>query len=180
MYNRKSLILFMGQSQSLEQLKYSLLSHKDFKYNPNNDKKQMEIYKKQIQVEYPKISKLLDSDGILNKKNLRFVFDVSVDDDDIIVTNYYNPFDYEIIYSAYLHPQMFTLVNRQKCCKTEECSICLDKLSTKKDNSYIPIKLKCGHMFHYNCLSEWYSTNQSCPICRQEINIFKDKTYIKV
>ena len=166
----------MGQTTSTQ----NLLTHKDFKFNPNNDLKKMKLYKKQIQKEYPKVDELLDLNDILNKKNIRFVFDVSVDDDDIIVTNYYNPIDYEIIYSAYLHPKMFTIVKDQKCCKKTECSICLEKLDKQKDKSFVPIKLPCGHMFHYNCLSEWYTNRQSCPFCRAQINIFKDKTYIKV
>ena len=166
----------MGQSTSTP----NLFTHKDFKFNPNNDIKKMETYKKQIKEEYPKVSELLDPNDILNKRNIRFIFEVSVDDDDIIVTNYYDPTDYEIIYSAYLHPKMFTIVKDEKCCKKSECSICLEKLSQKKDKSFMPIKLPCKHMFHYSCISEWYTNNQSCPVCRKEINIFKDKTYIKI
>lgn len=48
-----------------------------------------------------------------------------------------------------------------------KCCICTDKL---KDNIYL---LKCGHFcFHKNCLDVWNSSNNSCPICRQPIDIF--------
>ena len=47
-----------------------------------------------------------------------------------------------------------------------ECIICLDKI---KRNSVIT-KLKCGHIFHHNCLHKWVNTKNSCPICRDKIH----------
>jgi hypothetical protein len=28
-------------------------------------------------------------------------------------------------------------------------------------------KLACSHIYHNNCILEWYKTNLSCPTCRQ-------------
>lgn len=50
----------------------------------------------------------------------------------------------------------------------EECSICLTELT-------IPIKLKCGHIFDFDCLLDYtyrvLPQSPICPMCRMEINI---------
>lgn len=49
-----------------------------------------------------------------------------------------------------------------------ECSICLTTLT----NSNLK-KLKCGHIFHYDCIDKWYNEdiNGRCPYCRDYIEI---------
>jgi hypothetical protein len=44
-----------------------------------------------------------------------------------------------------------------------ECVICYDSLKGH-DN----IQLKCSHSFHFQCLSTWFKTNKSCPLCRAQ------------
>ena len=44
------------------------------------------------------------------------------------------------------------------------CSICLSKIYKQK------IKLKCNHSYHKECLKKWLKYNNSCPICRLEID----------
>ena len=44
----------------------------------------------------------------------------------------------------------------------EDCVICYDKF--KEMN-----KLKCGHLFCYECLDEWLKDNKKCPICLMEL-----------
>ena len=46
------------------------------------------------------------------------------------------------------------------------CCICLDDFSDteKKIN-----KLRCGHIFHKNCVQEWLIDNETCPECRCKI-----------
>jgi hypothetical protein len=51
------------------------------------------------------------------------------------------------------------------------CPICLDNI---KLNSNIFLTL-CGHLFHYNCLSEAMSFHQRCPTCRRHIYINEDQ-----
>jgi len=47
----------------------------------------------------------------------------------------------------------------------DECSICLDELSTQ-----IAIKLqKCGHKFHKLCIENALSRRNACPICRTAV-----------
>lgn len=45
----------------------------------------------------------------------------------------------------------------------EECSICMEKLTYKTH-------LQCGHCFHDDCIDTWFTSNNTCPICRQKCN----------
>lgn len=46
-----------------------------------------------------------------------------------------------------------------------DCSICLI------DNLDNCIKLDCSHLFCKSCITEWTQTHDSCPICRNKIEI---------
>lgn len=47
--------------------------------------------------------------------------------------------------------------------KSEEaCCICMEEIEYTKLE-----KLACGHIYHNNCILEWYNTKLSCPMCRQ-------------
>ena len=47
-----------------------------------------------------------------------------------------------------------------------ECTICIESLNQNKI-----VKLKCGHIFHFDCISQ--CVNCKCPLCRSDIS--KDK-----
>ncbi|GAV29853.1 hypothetical protein PMKS-003358 [Pichia membranifaciens] len=43
--------------------------------------------------------------------------------------------------------------------------------------THYPIVMKCGHVFGASCLSEWFKTNSSCPLCRKKIpNVMETAT----
>ena len=42
-----------------------------------------------------------------------------------------------------------------------ECVICLEKM---KNNDCI-LLAECFHMYHKNCISEWFERSNICPIC---------------
>lgn len=44
----------------------------------------------------------------------------------------------------------------------EKCSICLEDFVTEDRL----ISLHCGHMYHSNCLRQWFSEKNTCPQCR--------------
>jgi hypothetical protein len=44
--------------------------------------------------------------------------------------------------------------------KERECCICLDK------NTKIWIETRCKHAFHSECIKQWNTMNNNCPICR--------------
>lgn len=45
------------------------------------------------------------------------------------------------------------------------CSICLENLTEN-----IIIEFDCNHPFHPKCIFEWVIVNDTCPMCRKEIN----------
>jgi len=45
------------------------------------------------------------------------------------------------------------------CNEEFECSICLN-------SSTCGGKLKCGHVFHENCINKWFEFTNTCPNCR--------------
>lgn len=42
----------------------------------------------------------------------------------------------------------------------DNCAICLIQYESA-------VKLKCGHIFHAKCISEWLKNTKTCPMCRQ-------------
>lgn len=51
----------------------------------------------------------------------------------------------------------------------KHCTICMDDYN---DDSNVSI-LKCSHIFHSKCISEWGMYKAECPVCRDNI-IVKD------
>ena len=47
----------------------------------------------------------------------------------------------------------------------EECSICFEEIKNKELKT-----LKCGHIFHKNCIDYWLTINPICPYCREYTN----------
>jgi hypothetical protein len=43
-----------------------------------------------------------------------------------------------------------------------ECCICLEDLT------YDLYALKCGHLFHENCIRKWLRFKKFCPVCQFE------------
>ena len=47
--------------------------------------------------------------------------------------------------------------------ENSSCYICYDEF---KDNELLK-QLKCGHIFHQECLSQWLINKDNCPYCNQ-------------
>jgi hypothetical protein len=45
----------------------------------------------------------------------------------------------------------------------ETCAICQDTMVNATRIRH------CGHVFHANCISQWFSMNTRCPVCRHDI-----------
>ena len=60
--------------------------------------------------------------------------------------------------------------------QTVFCSIC--QATSEKEEKVI--ELKCQHIFHSACISEWASRKNECPVCRQSIPIIVSKEKTKV
>jgi hypothetical protein len=95
--------------------------------------------------------------------------------------NYY--YDYMITHRTYTVPRLFpadiitaleglrssdSIINLPltNIDLTEDCSICKDSLN----NTRSVIKIECNHVFHRECLDEWFSGKVfTCPYCRREV-----------
>lgn len=58
----------------------------------------------------------------------------------------------------------------------QDCPICLDRLRYYNNRRYMPSRSLyttiCDHEFHFDCAKRHFSNNNSCPICRREIDDF--------
>ena len=59
-------------------------------------------------------------------------------------------------------PIAFELVSESY---TEMCIICLERFAVEDTVR----KLKCGHVFHKNCIDEWFVSHRSCCLCKKNI-----------
>ncbi len=46
------------------------------------------------------------------------------------------------------------------------CSICMGSLKSSKNK-----KLECMHEFHTECIDKWLANNNTCPLCRQIVDV---------
>jgi hypothetical protein len=47
------------------------------------------------------------------------------------------------------------------------CSVCLNNFRYKEQDV---VELKCGHVFHRDCIEPWFKTHHTCPLCRTDID----------
>ncbi|KAJ4958422.1 hypothetical protein NE237_025533 [Protea cynaroides] len=47
-----------------------------------------------------------------------------------------------------------------------ECAICLVEF---QDNDEIRLLTVCNHVFHRNCIDEWFGNHTTCPLCRKSL-----------
>ncbi|RIA96346.1 hypothetical protein C1645_673826, partial [Glomus cerebriforme] len=50
------------------------------------------------------------------------------------------------------------------------CPICLEHFSLSTEQEHDPVRqMPCGHVFCESCLFQWLRQNNTCPLCRKEI-----------
>ena len=79
-----------------------------------------------------------------------------------------NNFDFEdikITLSEYEFNNLDSVILDESVLISKDCSICLDRLQLSNNL----IILKCKHIYHKNCIREWFNQSTKCPICRCEI-----------
>lgn len=59
-----------------------------------------------------------------------------------------------------------------------QCNVCFDKIHTYG-------LINCGHIYCFNCISNWANQTNRCPLCKQKFNVIKKidgekKDYIQV
>ena len=63
------------------------------------------------------------------------------------------------------HPNGITLISNIKCLLKGDCPICIEPFK-EGDELY---RLRCGHIYHTECIEEWININRICPTCRNTI-----------
>jgi len=61
----------------------------------------------------------------------------------------------------------FPKANLEQLEAQDACIVCRETLYL---NSGDPVLLTCSHVFHYACLKNWYTQQQTCPTCRAVID----------
>ncbi|KAF4727701.1 PCI domain-containing protein 2, partial [Perkinsus olseni] len=54
-----------------------------------------------------------------------------------------------------------------------ECAICLEGYATMSDEfpkTWVA-RLRCGHMYHHDCIAAWLKKDGSCPLCRHSVGV---------
>jgi len=62
------------------------------------------------------------------------------------------------------------LTFKSKIESNKECVICLRPIVFNDR-----IFLRCGHVFHENCIGKWLTTRRICPVCKVDIENFYDE-----
>lgn len=47
----------------------------------------------------------------------------------------------------------------------KDCHICLSAYEKGEKRTFLP----CLHFFHHNCINAWFDSNQTCPICKYNV-----------
>jgi hypothetical protein len=58
-------------------------------------------------------------------------------------------------------------ISHEECQEGIECSVCLSQFEFGEEGV---VQLKCGHLFHRNCLEPWFVAHHTCPVCRADID----------
>lgn len=72
-----------------------------------------------------------------------------------------------------IHPLSVEILNNKTelCVGLSDvlCSICND--NSENNSTMIWRKnLSCGHIFHRNCIDQWYAEKNTCPVCNQIVS----------
>lgn len=57
------------------------------------------------------------------------------------------------------------------CNVSRECSVCLCQYENLDAVAVLP----CFHFFHQQCIGEWLSRNDACPLCKQSVSVMLSK-----
>eukprot|EP00928_Gymnodinium_smaydae_P044675 TRINITY_DN29802_c0_g1_i1.p1 TRINITY_DN29802_c0_g1~~TRINITY_DN29802_c0_g1_i1.p1 ORF type:complete len:269 (+),score=44.21 TRINITY_DN29802_c0_g1_i1:110-916(+) len=59
-----------------------------------------------------------------------------------------------------------------KVSESSECTVCFESMELGQPGVRIP----CGHLYHEDCITQWLSKSNECPVCRYELPT-DDKEY---
>jgi len=71
-----------------------------------------------------------------------------------------------VVAPSYTDISANTVVRRLEANSPENCAICQDQML--QDEEVRTIR-HCSHLFHKECIDEWFRSNVRCPNCRVDI-----------
>jgi len=70
--------------------------------------------------------------------------------------------------NSQINNSIFCKEHQCKYIHSDTCNICLnEQISDSENIENKLIFVKCGHMFHKHCISEWLLQKNTCPCCRE-------------
>jgi hypothetical protein len=63
--------------------------------------------------------------------------------------------------------QEFEYIGNSEAHQDENCVICYENFNVGEKFKL----LQCGHKFHSECIDDWLSTKNSCPLCNLKVDI---------
>lgn len=54
-----------------------------------------------------------------------------------------------------------------------KCAICLDPYLLNPENKCL--QLSCNHIYHLQCITDWFAQHNSCPTCRAQSEVDSDQ-----
>ena len=70
--------------------------------------------------------------------------------------------------NAIPNPPINNMITRPQESNQDECSICFDEFENEGN---VRTLLPCNHKFHTRCINHWLQIEQTCPLCRADINL---------
>ena len=65
-------------------------------------------------------------------------------------------------------PVQIETTQKESTFSSETCRICLEKISVVDNGNPVEI-LRCKHLFHRDCITQWLVSSRTCPICRATV-----------
>ena len=62
-------------------------------------------------------------------------------------------------------PKSLNSTNSSSSKESETCVICIEPLQSKQST----IILNCNHVYHKDCILDWFNKELTCPMCRKPV-----------
>ena len=88
--------------------------------------------------------------------------------DSYIASHRDNPFSLAVIVALALEPMLTISITDTGDGEEIFCAICQEILSENLSGGEYAKRLHCNHVFHEDCIIEWFLSSLSCPLCRRK------------
>jgi hypothetical protein len=97
---------------------------------------------------------------------------------DLSYGDYYNIFNYNILKNQILKKTLSDINFCFVCYELNNDNMC-KPMQLINQNIFLKI-CNCNGWIHDNCLKKWLIKNKKCPICRSNVNVYKNTNFIEI